>query len=83
MREYTGGDLIGPRVTRFASTFLPLQSIKDKKELKGLVYSTHWEENLKQASTTVLKIGLIGRLILFGDSPLNITLIALIMRSGD
>jgi len=33
--------------------------------------------------TTVLKIELIGRLILFGDSPLNITLIALIMRSGD
>ena len=32
---------------------------------------------------TVLKIGLIGRLILFGDNPLNITLIALIMRSGD
>jgi len=29
---------------------------------------------------TVLKIGLIGRLILFSDSPLNITLIALIMR---
>jgi len=32
---------------------------------------------------TVLKIGLIGRLILFGDSPLNITLIAMIMRSDD
>ena len=32
---------------------------------------------------TVLKIGLIGRLILFGDIPLNIKLIALIMRSRD
>jgi len=36
---------------------------------------------------TVLKIGLIGRLIsrliLFNDSPLNITLIALIMPLGD
>jgi len=35
----------------------------------------------------VLKIGLIGRLIvrliLFSGSPLNITLIALIMRSSD
>jgi len=42
---------------------------------------------LVSLSTTVLKIGLIGRLIgrliLFGGSPLNITLIALIMRSGD
>ena len=39
------------------------------------------------ASNIVLKIGLIGRLIgrliLLGGSPLNITLIALIMRSGD
>jgi len=30
----------------------------------------------------VLKIGLIGRLILFSGSPLNITLIALIIRSS-
>jgi len=37
----------------------------------------------KCTHTTVLKIGLIGRLILFGDSPLDITLIALIMRLGD
>jgi len=34
-------------------------------------------------SPTILKIGLIGRLILFGGSPLNITLIVLIMHSGD
>jgi len=33
--------------------------------------------------STVLKIGLIGRLILFGGCPLKITLIPLIMRLGD
>jgi len=54
MRECTGGDLIRPGVTRFATAFLSLQSIKNKKKgLKRMVNSTHWEEHLKQASTAV------------------------------
>jgi len=36
------------------SLLLSLQNIKDKKKgLKRMVNSTHWEENLKQASTAV------------------------------
>jgi hypothetical protein len=52
MRECTGGDLIRPGITRFATAFLSLQSIKDKKKgLKRMVNSTNWEENLTQANT--------------------------------
>ena len=55
-----------------------------RKEKKSNKRETERAKEMGQIKNiTVLKIGLIGRLILFGDSPLNITLIALIMRLGD
>ena len=56
-----------------------------------LIFRERWDlkiEHPSQFSSTVmmiivLKIGLIGRLILFSGSPRNITLIALIMLSSD
>ena len=43
----------------------------------------HAQVRMVKLGATVLKIRLISRLILFDGSPLNITLIALIMYSGD
>jgi hypothetical protein len=52
MRECTKGDIVRPGTTRFATAFLSLQSIKEKKKgLKMMVNATHWEEKLKESDT--------------------------------
>jgi len=55
--------------------------------LEGVTPANSQSNKNRTPVYTVLKIGLIGRLtgrlILFSGSPLNITLIVLIMRSSD
>ncbi|XP_042456357.1 uncharacterized protein LOC122040933 [Zingiber officinale] len=66
MRSYTKKrDIVRPGVTRFASAFLTLQSLSEKKsQLRAMFTSTDWEEckfsksvKGKTSYTTVLSIG--------------------------
>lgn len=50
MREHCGGDIVRPGVTRFATYFLAMQSMYEKKEgLKRMITSTEWK-NIRQSS---------------------------------
>ena len=43
MREFTGGEIVRPGATRFATAYLSLHSMwKKRKELKQIFTSTKW-----------------------------------------
>jgi hypothetical protein len=62
MREKLGGDLVRPGVTRFATSFLTLESMyKHKSRLQGLFVSDEWNKS---------KFALVKE----GEQPKNIVL---------
>ncbi|XP_020241521.1 uncharacterized protein LOC109819937 isoform X2 [Asparagus officinalis] len=60
MREFARGDLVRPGVTRFATAFLALESLRDKKKvLKQMFVSNEWMEcelSTKEAGKKVTEI---------------------------